>query len=378
MQGNEKDSGSTAGKDTTLLPDAGGPVDPEERNRRAEDIRASGGEQEPFKPEALGAGSDAGPANRPPQRVIAYPQRPPSAGWCRKARRQRRPGKSPNNSSGVSNRVMRPGLTCYPGGETGSTSGAAGHGFPAGMGDRSVPGVSGAHKYTGGAGNVLPAAGSRRVSDTKGGCGEYCLPPYRPWDAKVKSAKDLLLKILTPFRLFYRKRVCLKVLRNATREVPPAARTRVLKVAVKSRPRIVVDTNVIMGGLINPSKASGRLLGIWLEGKVDVVVSPALLDEYLCIFNKMRFGPKEALARREEAMKKLLRHENLTLVETELKLHLVEKDPSDNRLIECAVAGGADYIISQDRHLLAIGEYSGIKIMRAHAFLLQEYPEGRS
>ncbi|MCL6557738.1 MAG: PIN domain-containing protein, partial [Firmicutes bacterium] len=56
------------------------------------------------------------------------------------------------------------------------------------------------------------------------------------------------------------------------------------------KPRVVVDTNVLMGGLINPVKASGRVVNLWLEGKLEVLVSPEVREEYLHTFSRMRFG----------------------------------------------------------------------------------------
>ena len=43
-------------------------------------------------------------------------------------------------------------------------------------------------------------------------------------------------------------------------------------------------------------------------------------------------------------------------------LRVVEDDPDDDKFIECAVELKADYVISGDRHLLAVGDYMGIKI----------------
>jgi putative PIN family toxin of toxin-antitoxin system len=139
--------------------------------------------------------------------------------------------------------------------------------------------------------------------------------------------------------------------------------------------RIVVDTNVLMGGLINPVKASGRVINLWQDGKVEVLISPALREEYFHTFARMRFGQAEAVKRRESALMRLLAGANITLVEPELRLRVIKEDLSDNRLIECAVAGGADYIVSQDRHLLRVGRYNGIQILTAHDFLMREQLE---
>ncbi|RJX17247.1 MAG: putative toxin-antitoxin system toxin component, PIN family [Ammonifex sp.] len=138
--------------------------------------------------------------------------------------------------------------------------------------------------------------------------------------------------------------------------------------------RIVVDTNVLMGGLINPVKASGRVINLWQAGKVEVLISSALREEYLHTFARMRFGEAEAVKRRESALKRLLAGANTTLVEPEFRLQVIREDHSDNRLIECAVSGGADYIVSQDRHLLRVGQYDGIRILTAHHFLMLEHP----
>jgi hypothetical protein len=53
----------------------------------------------------------------------------------------------------------------------------------------------------------------------------------------------------------------------------------------------------------------------------------------------------------------------------ELKLEAVPNDPSDNKYLVCAVEGKADYIISGDHHLLALGIWEGINIITAKEFL---------
>jgi predicted nucleic acid-binding protein len=45
------------------------------------------------------------------------------------------------------------------------------------------------------------------------------------------------------------------------------------------------------------------------------------------------------------------------------------KDEADNRILECAVAGNADFIVSGDRHLLSLKEFRDIPIVRAAEFL---------
>jgi len=51
------------------------------------------------------------------------------------------------------------------------------------------------------------------------------------------------------------------------------------------------------------------------------------------------------------------------------RLRVVADDPDDDKVIECAVVGKADYIVTGDQHLLALGQYSGISIVKAAQFL---------
>ena len=60
-------------------------------------------------------------------------------------------------------------------------------------------------------------------------------------------------------------------------------------------------------------------------------------------------------------------HENM--VEPDFKLDAVPDDPDDNRVLECAVAGKADSIVSGDRHLLRVGCFEGTAIVTVRQFM---------
>ena len=58
------------------------------------------------------------------------------------------------------------------------------------------------------------------------------------------------------------------------------------------------------------------------------------------------------------------------LVEPKRKFNIIIEDPDDNKILECAVEGNADYIISYDSHILKLKEFQGIKKTSAnHLFL---------
>lgn len=57
------------------------------------------------------------------------------------------------------------------------------------------------------------------------------------------------------------------------------------------------------------------------------------------------------------------------LIEPGKKHEIVEDDPYDNMVIDCAVEARADCIITQDKHLLKIGKFKGISILKPSQFI---------
>jgi predicted nucleic acid-binding protein len=60
---------------------------------------------------------------------------------------------------------------------------------------------------------------------------------------------------------------------------------------------------------------------------------------------------------------------NAEVAEPDFELNAVPDDPDDNRVLECAVAGKAEFIVSGDRHLLRIGSYEGVVISTVRQFM---------
>lgn len=58
-----------------------------------------------------------------------------------------------------------------------------------------------------------------------------------------------------------------------------------------------------------------------------------------------------------------------TIIEPEQKFNIIKDDVKDNKIIECAIGGNVDYIISQDNHLLKLKECGGINIVLPEDFL---------
>lgn len=127
--------------------------------------------------------------------------------------------------------------------------------------------------------------------------------------------------------------------------------------------RIVVDTNVYISALMFGG-LPGVLLDLLLLESFVVVLSPALLDELdEKLQEKFGVSAEDAFAIRQKLQS--VAH----MVKPDAVLRVIDVDPDDDRVLECAVNGKADYIVTGDRHLLKLGVYEGIAIVTVREFL---------
>jgi putative PIN family toxin of toxin-antitoxin system len=129
--------------------------------------------------------------------------------------------------------------------------------------------------------------------------------------------------------------------------------------------RVVLDTNALVSALLFSGVAS-KLVSLWQNGSIAPLLSREILDEYLRVLSY----PKFALS--EEEIKELIQEEILPFAEVvkpKKRLRVVRRDPSDNKFLECAVAGKATVIISGDKDLLSLSRYRQIRIQSPAQFL---------
>lgn len=133
--------------------------------------------------------------------------------------------------------------------------------------------------------------------------------------------------------------------------------------------RIVADTNVVVSRYIAPRGNPARVLDRWRQGEFDLLVSEPLLREYRRVFGYARLRARHHLSDAEiERVIEDLRELAIMTAPCE-PIPVVEDDPDDDKFLECAVAGGAEIIVSGDEHLLRLGNYRGIQILSPAAFL---------
>jgi putative PIN family toxin of toxin-antitoxin system len=128
--------------------------------------------------------------------------------------------------------------------------------------------------------------------------------------------------------------------------------------------KVVLDTNVFISGVFF-SGPPYKILKAWQEGKIEVVISPDILDEY------QRVG-------------EILRKDHPTIDLLPVLGFVIQnalffpapplpdapcEDPDDDKFFACALAGGSTLIVSGDKHLLQASGYRGIEVLKPSDFV---------
>jgi putative PIN family toxin of toxin-antitoxin system len=132
----------------------------------------------------------------------------------------------------------------------------------------------------------------------------------------------------------------------------------------ENRCKVVIDTNVFVSGL-NFKGTPREVLDLIWKKKIEVYISPFIIEE-------LRDTLLEDFAWDNEEVKEVIeRIKDQTIqVQPSLVVSVIKGKDSDNRILECAVEGKAQYIVSGDkRHLLSLKEYQGIRILSPADFL---------
>ena len=133
--------------------------------------------------------------------------------------------------------------------------------------------------------------------------------------------------------------------------------------------RAVLDANIYVSALISDKGNPARIVSKWLNGDFDTLISRPIVDEILRVTAYERIQRKYAKVRENRLeFAELISEQGIWVVPTE-KLVVVPADESDNRYVECAVTGSADYLVTGDEHLLILGEYQGIVVIKPAAFI---------
>jgi len=132
----------------------------------------------------------------------------------------------------------------------------------------------------------------------------------------------------------------------------------------KSKPKVVIDTNVFVSGLTFKGKPREVLDLIW-RGDIEACISSFIFKELEETLKKDFSWDRDQIKHTIEKIKA-----KTILIQPKNKVSVIKENDDDNRILECTIEGKAQYLISGDRkHLLPLKEYRGIKILSPAEFL---------
>lgn len=124
--------------------------------------------------------------------------------------------------------------------------------------------------------------------------------------------------------------------------------------------RVVLDTNILISGLLHNGKPR-RLLELAIEGRMEIVSSAEMIDELAAVLSREKFG----LSKEEQAIMVdfIIRLSRITALRSRFKV--VKQDPDDDIVINTALDGNAQYIVSGDKKILGLKQFGNIRMLTA-------------
>jgi putative PIN family toxin of toxin-antitoxin system len=127
--------------------------------------------------------------------------------------------------------------------------------------------------------------------------------------------------------------------------------------------RVVFDSNVLIAALVFPGGAADQATRRVVGGADHLLVSKPIIEEVLRVLSRKFSRDREELARVAVFLA-----DTAELVEATHRADALRDEP-DNRILECAVSGKADVIVTGDPAMLRLGQYAGISIITLRDFL---------
>src|SRR3989344_8016249 len=128
--------------------------------------------------------------------------------------------------------------------------------------------------------------------------------------------------------------------------------------------RIVLDTNVWLSGLFWSGKAS-RIIEYAEDNKIKILVSEKILQEIMEVLqrdSKFHTFLKEKEQKIKDVIQTIISISEL--ISSTTKVNVVKEDHDDDIILETALDGNAQYILTYDNHLLKLGKFGKIKIIQ--------------
>src|ERR1700730_1987893 len=138
--------------------------------------------------------------------------------------------------------------------------------------------------------------------------------------------------------------------------------------------REVFDTNLRVSALLsrdNPGSVASDLLRLAKEGSVELYLSAEIVAETLATLVSSERARRRYAYTTRMAIQYCAKILSAPMIISDPPpiTGAVARDPDDDKIIACAIAAGAEYLVSRDHDLLALGSYGGINIVSPEALL---------
>ena len=128
--------------------------------------------------------------------------------------------------------------------------------------------------------------------------------------------------------------------------------------------KVILDTNVFVSGVFFNGPPH-QILKAWNEGKIQLVVSPEILDEYRRVGEIL--AEDHPLIDLNPVLDFIVQNAEVVLAQP-LSENVCE-DPDDDKFLACALASQSKVIVSGDRHLLNASGYGEVAVLRPRDFV---------
>jgi putative PIN family toxin of toxin-antitoxin system len=127
--------------------------------------------------------------------------------------------------------------------------------------------------------------------------------------------------------------------------------------------KVVIDTGVLAESFWDgPSR---RVIDLWRSGEITLCVSQPILREYAAVVTEMGASARE----KEDFLSLFAGNPMVSTAGSARRVDLVREDPADDMFLDCAVEGGADFVLTTDIHLLELESFRGISIAAPEDFV---------
>ena len=128
--------------------------------------------------------------------------------------------------------------------------------------------------------------------------------------------------------------------------------------------KVVFDSNIFISAFAIPGSQAEKAILKMIQSNHSLIISKEIIDEILSVLTRKFSMDREAVSRTAVYLADLS-----SIVRATQKIKVLKDEP-DNRILECAVAGGAEMIVTGDKAMLSLKQFEGIKIISLKEYLM--------